>query len=428
MGLRAVELFAGVGGFRLGLQEAGIEVVWTNQWEPGKKQQWAWRCYEEHFGEGSCVNEDIAKVPLSKIPDHDILTGGFPCQDYSVATTKAEGLHGKKGVLWWEIYRILKAKQPPFALLENVDRLLKSPTEQRGRDFGVMLACMASLGYAVEWRVINAADYSGPQKRRRIFIFAAHKTTYVGQQIAKEQDRRAWLQKDGVFATAFPVVPEAVRHLSPDTPDRILPKGIQKVSDNFSFPFQNSGLMVNGKIWTTEARPKTEPLVTLGSILQGNVPKEYFVPEKLVAKWKYLKGSKAEKRKAKNGFEYHYTEGPLPFPDALDRPSRTILTSEGGTSPSRFKHIVEDPKTARLRVLMPMECELLNQFPKDWTAMGMPENWRYFCMGNALVVGLVGRAAKELVRRLDETPARGKRAVRRPAVARQVAQTRVAPR
>src|SRR5690606_10861709 len=114
-------------------------------------------------------NVDISKIATKQIPDHDLLVGGFPCQDYSVATTlnNSKGLTGKKGVLWWNIHKILQEKKnrPRYLLFENVDRLLKSPSSQRGRDFAIMLKGLDDLGYCVEWRVINAADYGMPQRR-----------------------------------------------------------------------------------------------------------------------------------------------------------------------------------------------------------------------------------------------------------------------
>ena len=168
------ELFAGVGGFRLGLDKSGWKTIFANQWEPGKKSQWAFDCYNSHFPDSLNLNVDVATVSSTDIPAHELLVGGFPCQDYSVASTlvNSKGIQGKKGVLWWEIYRIASDKKPRFILLENVDRLLKSPASQRGRDFAIILSCFASLGYAVEWRVINGADYGFPQKRRRVYIFA----------------------------------------------------------------------------------------------------------------------------------------------------------------------------------------------------------------------------------------------------------------
>lgn len=403
MSLRAVELFAGVGGFHLGLQNAGIEVVWANQWEPGRKVQHAFDCYMKNFEGANATNVDIGLVKSTDIPAHDLLVGGFPCQDYSVATTQAAGMQGKKGVLWWDIYRILKNKRPGFVLLENVDRLLKSPTAQRGRDFGIMLRCLADVGYRVEWRVVNAADYGAPQKRRRVFIFGAHKKSAIGASMEAAEDRRGWVQRHGFFAKTFPVVKDAVRTLGPEPPAVVLPKDVQRLSDSFGFAFENSGVMVDGKVWTMGTKADTEPRVTLGSILDQEVPGKYFVPEADLPRWKYLKGAKAEKRKAANGHVYHYSEGPIPFPDRLDQPSRTLITSEGGTSPSRFKHLILDPKAQRYRVLTPTECEKLNQFNPGWTDTGMPENWRYFCMGNALVVGLIERMGRELLQRTRPT-------------------------
>lgn len=395
--MRVCELFAGVGGFRLGLEKSGWEVVWSNQWEPGGKAQWASKCYVNHFGDEGHTNMNIAKVPASKVPDHDLLVGGFPCQDYSVATTNAQGIHGKKGVLWWEIHRILRAKKPAFLLLENVDRLLRSPARQRGRDFGIMLWCLNDLGYAVEWRVLNAADYSAPQKRRRLFILGARKGTQFARGMTKALDRHQWLQRSGFFATAFPVVHDLVRPLVPEPPHGLLYDELQTLSDRYDFDFQNAGVMTAGEVWTVHTKPRPEASLTLGSVLETNAPDRYFVQATDIARWRYLKGAKSESRKAGTGFRYAYTEGAIPFPDALDQPSRTMVTGEGGPSPSRFKHLVLVPETNAYRVLTPVECERLNQFPDGWTN-GMPESWRYFCMGNALVVGLVERMGNELAR------------------------------
>ncbi len=112
---KVIELFAGVGGFRVGLDRVDghfFKTIWSNQWEPATKQQHASRTYVRRFGADGHVNEDIAKVSSESIPIHDMLVGGFPCQDYSVARTlsQSEGLVGKKGVLWWQIHRIVKEK------------------------------------------------------------------------------------------------------------------------------------------------------------------------------------------------------------------------------------------------------------------------------------------------------------------------------
>ena len=205
--IRVAELFAGVGGFRLGLEKSNFKIVWSNQWEPSTKMQHASMVYENRFGKKNHSNLDIEQVSSSEIPNHDLLVGGFPCQDYSIATTlhNSKGLIGKKGVLWWSIHRILKEKEykPKYLFLENVDRLIKSPAKQRGRDFAVMLKSLDELGYAVEWRVINAAEYGMPQRRRRIFFIGYHKSTAIYNRIKKSKQN--WIFKDGTIANAFPI-------------------------------------------------------------------------------------------------------------------------------------------------------------------------------------------------------------------------------
>ena len=423
--LKVVELFAGVGGFRLGLEKSNYEVVWSNQWEPSTKTQHASMVYEARFGNEHHCNEDISTVPTSEIPDHDVLVGGFPCQDYSVATTlhNSKGLKGKKGVLWWSIHRILEEKKnkPKYLFLENVDRLLKSPATQRGRDFAVMLQSLNDLGYAVEWRVINAAEYGMPQRRRRIFILGYHKSSDIYKRL-KKQDKISWLDSDGTIAKAFPVKEtNAVKEVE-------LKGDLVELTNNFNkdgklSPFQNSGLLYEGKVITikTEANYNGKYTV-LNDILQnGEVTNDFFIEDKplktvktVVNKddslrtistekqmWKYLKGAKKEKRRTKEGFEYNYAEGGMIYPDALDNASRTIITGEGGKSPSRFKHVVETERG--LRRLTPVELERLNMFPDHHTKLdGVTDTKRAFFMGNALVVGVIEKLGKELYKQVNE--------------------------
>lgn len=384
------ELFAGVGGFRLGLERAsnGFNTVWFSQWEPGKKKQWAHDCYVHHFGDvlgGEPTGEDIALVNKSLLPDHNLLVGGFPCQDYSVARPLpgSQGLNGKKGVLWWQIRDILEAKQAPFVLLENVDRLLKSPASQRGRDFGVILACFAALGYSVEWRVVNAAEYGGAQRRRRTFIFAYKNDTEYAQRMQGQMSENV-IWATGFFARSFPI------HFGNNISEtEIEYVDIPGVSETFKFNFENSGYMTNGHIYTTKVLPIEEKPITMREILETGVDEKYYLGEKL-DKWEYLKGAKKINRVAKNGHEYVFSEGPVAFPDNLDMPSRTMLTSE--SSLNRSTHVIRDSETGRLRLITPLEAERLQGFGDNWTdGVGMPHKFRYFCMGNALVVPMVTR-------------------------------------
>ena len=403
--LKVIELFAGVGGFRLGLEKTGkYEVVWSNQWEPSTKAQHASKVYEARFGSENHSNHDISEVPTTEIPDADLVVGGFPCQDYSVATTlqNSKGLIGKKGVLWWSIHRILSEKinPPKYLFLENVDRLLKSPSSQRGRDFAIMLKSLDDLGYAVEWRVINAADYGMPQRRRRIFFLGYHKSTAIYSSL-KKADKAGWVCKHGTIASAFPV-----QHLTDKSKTFEIQGNLVELSENFNTneklsPFQNSGVCIAGKVFTVKTLPSYDSKrVVLGDILQnGEVTEDFFIPREDLPKWEYLKGSKKEVRTAKNGFTYNYSEGGMVFPDALDNASRTIITGEGGKSPSRFKHVVSVSKG--LRRLTPIELERLNMFPDNHTLLeGISATKRAFFMGNALVVGVVEQIGEALAKKV----------------------------
>ncbi|WP_299431104.1 DNA (cytosine-5-)-methyltransferase [uncultured Maribacter sp.] len=399
--LKVIELFAGVGGFRLGLEKTNkYQIVWSNQWEPSTKTQHASLVYEARFGSENHSNDDVASVLTSNIPDADVLVGGFPCQDYSVATTSqnSKGLIGKKGVLWWSIHRILSEKKnpPKYLFLENVDRLLKSPTSQRGRDFAIMLQSLNALGYAVEWRVINAADYGMPQRRRRIFFLAYHKSTNAYKNL-KKVNKLNWISSEGTIAKAFPVLPQQKIDATFSLEEDLVTLSNTFNKEGKLSPFLNTGVFCDGTVYTSKTQPKQETMKTvLKDILQnGEVTPEFYIDKKDLPKWKYLKGSKKEVRTAKSGFTYNYSEGSMVFPDALDNASRTIITGEGGKSASRFKHVVATPKG--LRRLTPIELERLNMFPDNHTKLdGISNTKRAFFMGNALVVGVVERIAKEL--------------------------------
>ena len=448
------ELFAGVGGFRCGLNSIKTlddikkpekwNTVWFSQWEPAeKKTQYAHDCYVYHFG--TCLdknghdttNWNIEEVDKKTIPDFNLLVGGFPCQDYSVASSLAtsKGLEGKKGILWWSIRETLEDKQPPFVLLENVDRLIKSPAKQRGRDFGIILACFRDEDYTVEWRVINAADYGYQQRRRRTFIFAYRndtayakrlkETVRYASQFGVEAHRKSaaeLLLEEGFFAKSFPV----------DKTDSLnikikkLPDGLGNLSAHFAFPFENSGVMIDGTIYSVKTVPSYDgEQITLGDILEdGDIDEQFFIPdEKLYytipevthsdesherlskeqrQTWQYLKGAKKLPRKAANGHEYIFSEGAIPLVDEYNKPARTMLTSEG--SFSRTTHIVKDKKTGRIRLLTPIETERIQGFPSDHTKyclvngeiVEMPVKKRRFMMGNALVVNLINQMEEQL--------------------------------
>lgn len=401
--IRVVELFAGVGGFRIGLEgaSAGFDVVWSNQWEPSTVRQDASLVYQARFGSKNHSNIDINKIETHDIPDHDLLVGGFPCQDYSVASTlsRSGGIEGKKGVLWWQIHRILEEKgdkRPDYIFFENVDRLLGSPAKQRGRDFAIILASLSDLGYTVEWRVINAAEYGMPQRRKRTYIVGYKEGSIVSHSI---DNLETWMKYDGVLAHAFPFESKL------DTDSVFTIDGtIKEVSDSFNkekkdSPFGNAGIMRNRKVFSVYAKPIYDgPVMTLGGNLvdEALIPEEFFIPNDEIEKWRYEKGAKKINRVSKEGYEYVFSEGAMAFPDSIDGPSRTIITGEGGTAPSRFKHVVQTP-SGRYRRLIPIELERLNMFPDNHTFHPeVSDGRRAFLMGNALVCGVVKEIGKSL--------------------------------
>lgn len=405
--IKVVELFAGVGGFRIGLERASpkYKVVWSNQWEPATKSQEASEIYIKRFGNERHSNKDIAKVSIEEIPEHNLLVGGFPCQDYSVAKSlsQSHGITGKRGVLWWEIHRILRdsSHRPEFIFLENVDRLLKSPAKQRGRDFAIILASLADLGYAVEWRVINAADYGMPQRRRRIFILGHHKNSSVYNKI---KDYKSWMLNEGILAKSFKINESKTAFYNKFK----IEGNLIEISNNFNkkivfSPFENCGIMVNREVFTAKIFPdyNGEPKTIRDILLsEKEVPEEFFIDEKYLKEWRYLKGAKKEERiDKKSNFSYIYSEGGMIFPDSLDSPSRTIVTGEGGTSPSRFKHVIKT-ENGRLRRLTPIELERLNMFPDNHTE-GCSNIRRAFLMGNALVVGVIEKIGLALASEID---------------------------
>ncbi|WP_031489367.1 DNA (cytosine-5-)-methyltransferase [Ureaplasma canigenitalium] len=415
MKLTVIELFAGVGGFRVGLnkinnidskgraiEKGSWEFLYANQYEPLTVAQHAYDCYKKRFVDSFCSNIDIKDVNAADIPNHSLLVAGFPCQDYSVAKslTNEKGIEGKKGVLFWEIKRIIEAKQTPFLLLENVDRLLKSPSGMKGRDFAIMLKTFHNLGYGVQWRVINASYYGMPQKRKRIFIFAFKENTLF----FKDSDLSKQPLPSNLFNTVFPIeIKSEIKEL-----DLNHYKDAMDITKNYhDGKFLDSGIMLNGVVKMFDVNPIRENIFPLKKIInkafnKKNNYEKYIVDLNNLDKWIYLKGAKKIERFSKSGHKYFYSEGSMNFPDDLDSPARTLLTSEG--SVNRSSHIIFDMNLKQYRLLTPNECELIQMFPLDWTDT-MNDRKRYFMMGNALVTGIIERLEpylKEIIKNEPE--------------------------
>lgn len=409
--MNVLELFAGVGGFRVGLEKASLtfKTLWSNQFEPSRKSQDAFEVYNYHFPDSENWNEDITTIPDERFSalkgKVDLIVGGFPCQDYSVARTKKDeqGIEGKKGVLFWEIIRATKLSNPKYLLLENVDRLLKAPSKQRGRDFAIMLRTFADLGYGVDWRVINPADYGWCQRRKRVFLFVYRKdTVYFKKQRGLED---FGVGTSGIFEETHETKDEVVKGREHSF---TLPDDIVEVSDSFSMQFWNAGSMIEGRVVTKELKPYYDgAYLFLKDVLESpsDLTKGLYLSDDKVDKFRYLRGAKKFERTNSEGFTYTYSEGAMNLVDSSDLPSRTLLTSEG--SISRTTHLIEDSKGYRL--LTALETERLQGFSDNWTKVKLSkgkevvvsDTRRKFFMGNALVVEVVENLGKYIADRLD---------------------------
>lgn len=422
-----MELFAGIGGFHHGLQRANsamratgqtqpFKVVWANQWEPSRKAQHAADTYSLRTGL-QVVNRDINEVLQDPAEQQRIdelapnmLVGGFPCQDYSVANSGAAGLAGAKGALWWSIHTMLQQRLDAglpieTVLLENVDRLLASPKGAPGQDFAVILASLQRLGYAVTWQVVNAGDYGYPQRRRRTYILAFHETTTQHQaSLAAAEQARSWLVQRAPLARAFPVQADGRMTSFFVSNDEQTALEQYRPTPSGKSQFANAGLCVGGKVWTIKTKAmapvdvsefvgQPQPL-TLGDVVTGtgDVPEACFIADEDLARWEEVKGAKSIPRTAASGHQYTFSEGAMPFPDRLDRAARTIITSELGGSASRTRHVVRH-SDGRLRRLTAEELEATFQFPRGYTA-GLNDAQRSLLLGNAVLPGVIERIAR----------------------------------
>ena len=422
--MKVLELFAGVGGFRIGLENSDkdfFKTKWANQWEPSRKSQDAFEVYDYHFPDSENLNISISDISDEKFAsmDADMIVGGFPCQDYSVARSKKneKGIEGKKGVLFWEIIRATENIRPKYLILENVDRLLKAPSKQRGRDFAIMLTAFNNLGYSVEWRVINAAEYGRSQRRRRVFFFVYRNDTVFAKTIDKKYEQENvifeenryddYIFKTGLFATQFPIknFPVKNRHVFYE-----LANDIVEVSDNFTGSVWNTGIMRHGKYYSIDTEPdyNGKP-ITLREILQNEeeVPEKYFLTDSSkLEKFQYLRSAKKIERTSTDGHTYIYSEGGMSPYDDLNLPGRTMLTSEGTVNRSTHLLFIND----KYRLITPVEAERLQDFPDNWTAIkkladgslvDVSDKMRMFFMGNALVTEIV-RKIGDFIKKIEK--------------------------
>jgi DNA (cytosine-5)-methyltransferase 1 len=326
--LKVIELFAGVGGFREAMSKKRTkdyyQVVWSNQWEPREsnkddREQTANKVYEAKFVKDGApphcpmdIDEATKDEKMPEIPAFDMLVGGFPCQDYSVAKPRnaSKGMNGPKGVLWWNIRKILEDRLPHYVVLENVDLLIKSPSECRGRDFAIILKCLDELGYFVEWRVINAGEYGYIQRRRRIYIFAYKPGDKERAKLAKLDNFDVGILMHGRLLNHVFKISNPSKVTTYNFDPKTNSEGLKKtyVNERNQSPFKSVGMMAGGKCISADCEivPGHRGAETLhDALLERSEVKDYdgelqryrIRGIERVSAWAYVKGRKDEVRR-----------------------------------------------------------------------------------------------------------------------------------
>jgi DNA (cytosine-5)-methyltransferase 1 len=307
--MKFIELFAGIGGFRLGLERAGHKCVWSNEIQPKARS-----IYEKNFGE-SPDGRDIRTIRHDEIPDTELLVGGFPCATFSTAGKRTGfSTEDTRGTLFFEICRIAGAKRIPYLFLENVKGLLN---HDNGRTFAVILSSLDELGYDVQWQCVNSKNFGVPQHRERLFIIASirgiprPKVFPIGQGSPRSNESRVLDKKQARTLTG------RMRKGIGNTESRIV------------------GVLIN--------QEKGERLDTLEEICDIFLKED----EKLVMP--ILTPDRPTKRQ--NGPRYKNN----------NEPSFTL------TAQDRHGVFVAQRKKSCIRKLTPLECERLQGLPDNYT-------------------------------------------------------------
>lgn len=375
--MTAIELFAGVGGFRLGLERNKIGVVYANEWD-----KYASKIYDKNFGGGGVDRRSIADVPADDIPDHDLICGGFPCQAFSVAG-KRRGFEETRGTLFFEIMRIARHHRTPYLFLENVKGLL---SHDEGRTFETILRTLDELGYDCQWQVLNSKDFGVPQNRERVFIIGHLRDQprpevfpledHIGQ--VSEASRDAGGRKEAFIKT---------RHLSQN--GRLVSDSITlQASETPHIVTLNPGVAAGGAVIPKiiDGKPST---TRRGFVKEGYTGAIDGDANQLVANTLTSSDGGMSERHTMVAVAPRGRDG-INTPEYRDDDvANALRASTGGSS----KPMISD--STRIRRLTPIECERLQGFPDNWTE-GVSDNQRYKMMGNAVTVNVIEAIAARL--------------------------------
>lgn len=377
--MKFIDLFAGIGGFRYGLQKVATEsdcgsdsesgasqhgqrafyCVWSNEWD-----KYASQIYKKHYGE--CDTRDIRTVDTSEIPDHDLLCAGFPCQSFSIAG-KRLGFEDTRGTMFFEIARVIRDKRPRYFLLENVKGLL---SHDEGKTFQTILGVLSDLGYEYQWQVLNSKNFGVPQNRERIFI---------------------------------------IGHLRETSRPEVFPIG-----ESYSISHQTKYAEQAGR-----SRISSTIDARYGSLRNAGETYLHYIGGIKGKRDMWLKDNKQNSRNFSQGQRVYSSDGiastiagnagglggktglyaiPVLTPDRMEKRQNGRRFKNDGdpafTLTSQDKHGVYDGLS--IRRLTPVECERLQGFPDNWTE-GISDTQRYKCLGNAVTTLVITEIGRKLI-------------------------------
>ncbi|WP_071191116.1 DNA (cytosine-5-)-methyltransferase [Trichormus sp. NMC-1] len=374
--LTAIELFAGIGGFRLGLENANIETVWAND-----INELCCKVYKSNFGKDAIVLGDINEISISDIPNHNILTAGFPCQPFSSAGKKLGVRDRVRGTLFERIVEIIDAKKPKYFFLENVKRLL---TMENGYHFRVILNALSELDYLIEWRIISPISFGIPQNRDRILIF--------GTKLNSTDINYHLLENTSVFLTKDDLI-------DLENIEILIEKELSPITANKGKNY-HWGIAYKNKMFTQNLSPLSDikPRKKLKHILQDEaiVDTQFDFTNDTLER---IKQSKSVNRYCQ-GVEILYNQ------EGGSRLGYTIFGINGIASTltaSTSRHYERYKIGEKFRRLTNVEYARLMGFPDDWCREAKIYN-QYALFGNAIVPACVEWVCKRIGEKNIEFP------------------------
>jgi len=376
--IRFIDLFSGIGGFRLGLERAGgFQCVWSCD-----NNKYVNQVYTDRFGEQGHNSNDVRGVDAKGIPDHDLLCAGFPCQSFSVAGHR-KGFTETRGTLFFEILRIAEAKKPVLLLLENVKGLLSN---DKGLTFQIILESLEELGYFCEWQCLNSRYFGVPQNRERVFIIG-HLGTRGGREIFPIGQTDELAKGEGYGRPKVQAETSSAIHSRygagwrAHAQEQLVSKRTQVIPvltpERYEKKQHGRRFKDAGEPMYTLTRQDQHGVIIhnlYGGFNEGIRVFEDYSPTIRTAKGGghipsvaiVADRSRTYNKKGRN------LESPKPYTNALSSVQKDNLLLEN----------------LKIRKLTPVECERLQGFPDGWTE-GLSDTQRYRCIGNAVTVNVV---------------------------------------